>query len=152
MSPWVATTRPSLTPTITPQPVPQNRQGAFDHLISSVPTPPGTGCAAAGSASPAAAAAAAAASANVAYDGTLDGSVIFNNLCGSCHSSGVGGAPTLSRADWTSRIAQGVETLHTHAIEGFTGNSGIMPPKGGNPALTDEQVVAAVDWMLDNLE
>ncbi|KGO99032.1 c-type cytochrome, partial [Novilysobacter defluvii] len=100
----------------------------------------------------AAAAAAAAASANVAYDGTLDGSVIFNNLCGSCHSSGVGGAPTLSRADWTSRIAQGVETLHTHAIEGFTGNSGIMPPKGGNPALTDEQVVAAVDWMLDNLE
>lgn len=100
----------------------------------------------------AAAAAAAAASANVAYDGTLDGSVIFNNLCGSCHTSGVGGAPTMSRADWTSRIAQGVETLHTHAIEGFTGNSGIMPPKGGNPALTDEQVVAAVDWMLDNLE
>lgn len=100
----------------------------------------------------AAAAAAAAASANVAYDGTLDGAVIFNNLCGSCHTSGVGGAPTMARTDWTARIAQGVETLHTHAIEGFTGNSGIMPPKGGNPALTDEQVIATVDWMLDNLE
>src|SRR5215218_2474310 len=32
MSPWVATTLPSLTPTITPQPVPQKRQGALDHL------------------------------------------------------------------------------------------------------------------------
>ena len=37
VSPWVATTLPSLTPTITPQPVPQNRHGAFDHLISSDP-------------------------------------------------------------------------------------------------------------------
>ena len=40
VSPWVATTLPSLTPTITPQPVPQKRHGAFDHLISSDPTPP----------------------------------------------------------------------------------------------------------------
>ena len=45
VSPWVATTLPSLTPTITPQPVPQKRHGAFDHLISSDPTPPCTGCA-----------------------------------------------------------------------------------------------------------
>nr|WP_255703371.1 c-type cytochrome [Lysobacter sp. GX 14042] len=99
----------------------------------------------------AAAAAAAAATANVAYDGTLDGSVIFNNLCSGCHSSGAGGAPTMVSADWTARIAQGVDTLHHHAIEGFTGSAGVMPPKGGNPALTDEQVIATVDWMLDNL-
>ncbi len=32
MSPWVATTRPDLAATITLQPVPQKRQGAFDHL------------------------------------------------------------------------------------------------------------------------
>src|SRR6476661_9811214 len=48
VSPWVATTLPSLTPTITPQPVPQNRHGAFDHLISSEPAPPCTSCAFAG--------------------------------------------------------------------------------------------------------
>src|SRR5690606_23974391 len=48
---------PSLTPTMTPQPVPQKRQGALSHLISSALTPPGTGWAAAGSAMPAAAAA-----------------------------------------------------------------------------------------------
>ena len=61
VSPWVATTLPSLTPTITPQPVPQKRHGAFDHLISSDPTPPCTGCAFAGAVMPAAAAATAAA-------------------------------------------------------------------------------------------
>src|SRR5690606_33232952 len=57
MSPWVATTRSSLTPTMTPQPVPQKRQGAFDQLIFRVSTPPGMGWAAAGRATPAAAAA-----------------------------------------------------------------------------------------------
>ena len=61
VSPWVATTLPSLTPTITPHPVPQKRHGAFDHLISSDPMPPATGCAAAGAAMPATAAAIAAA-------------------------------------------------------------------------------------------
>src|SRR5215510_5522442 len=61
VSPWVATTLPPLTPTITPHPVPQKRHGAFDHLISSESTPPCTGCAAAGVAMPAAAAATAAA-------------------------------------------------------------------------------------------
>lgn len=43
MSPWVAMTLPSLTPTMTPQPVPQKRHGAFDHLICRLSTPPVTG-------------------------------------------------------------------------------------------------------------
>jgi cytochrome c5 len=45
-----------------------------------------------------------------------------------------------------------MDTLLKHAIEGFTGNAGIMPPKGGNPSLTDEQVQATVQWMVDNLK
>lgn len=100
----------------------------------------------------AAAAAAASAAAQVAYGGTLDGSVIYNNLCAGCHTSGAGGAPKMVRAEWTARIAQGAETLHRHAIEGFTGSAGMMPAKGGNPALTDEQVIATVDWMVENLQ
>jgi cytochrome c5 len=98
------------------------------------------------------AAAAAAAAAQVAYGGTLDGAVIYDNLCAGCHTSGAGGAPTLDQGHWGARIAQGTETLHRHAIEGFTGEAGLMPAKGGNPALTDEQVVATVDWMLENLK
>ncbi|WP_028920190.1 c-type cytochrome [Pseudoxanthomonas suwonensis] len=100
----------------------------------------------------AAAAAAAKAASQVAYGGTTDGSVIFQNLCGACHSGGVGGAPTLDRSHWNARIAQGTDTLYKHAIEGFTGSAGVMPPKGGNPALTDEQVQATVDWMISNLK
>ena len=99
------------------------------------------------------AAATAKAAAQVAYGGTTDGAVIFQNLCTGCHTSGAGGAPTMDRAHWASRIAQGKDTLHKHAIEGYTGpDGGIMPPRGGNPALTDEQVIATVDWMLENLK
>lgn len=93
-----------------------------------------------------------AAASQVAYDGTLDGSVIYSNLCGACHTSGAGGAPMLTRAAWSARTAQGVETLVKHAIEGFQGPAGLMPARGGNPALTDEQVEATVKWMLDNLK
>jgi cytochrome c5 len=78
--------------------------------------------------------------------------VIYANLCGACHTSGAGGAPKLEAAAWTARIAQGAETMHKHAIEGFQGGAGIMPAKGGNPALTDEQVIATVDWMVANLK
>ena len=98
------------------------------------------------------AAAAGQAASQVAYGGTTDGSVIFGQLCTGCHTSGAGGAPTLDQAHWGPRIAQGKDTLYKHAIEGFTGSAGVMPAKGGNPALTDEQVKATVDWMLSNIK
>ena len=93
-----------------------------------------------------------AAAAQVAYDGTLDGSVIFGKLCHTCHEAGIGGAPKLEKALWADRIKQGIETLDKHAIEGFKGNAGLMPAKGGNPSLTDDQVKATVKWMVDNIK
>jgi len=99
------------------------------------------------------ASAAAAAASQVAYGGTTDGSVIFGNLCTGCHTSGAGKAPTLDKAHWAARIAQGKDTLYKHAIEGYNGpDGGVMPAKGGNPALTDAQVQATVDWMLGQLK
>ena len=99
------------------------------------------------------AASAAAAASQVAYGGTTDGSVIFGNLCTGCHTSGAGGAPTLDKSHWAKGIAQGKDTLYTHAIEGYHGpDGGVMPPKGGNPALTDAQVKATVDWMLSQIK
>jgi len=88
----------------------------------------------------------------VAYDGTTDGSVIFGKLCTACHGTGAGGAPKLEKGLWADRVKQGVDVLVKHATEGFKGNAGIMPPKGGNPSLTDEQVKSTVKWMLDNLK
>lgn len=96
-------------------------------------------------------AAKAAASAQVAYGGTLDGSVIYDNLCSGCHKSGAGGAPMLVATGMGARASKGKDLLHQHAIEGFQGTAGVMPAKGGNPALTDEQVKATVDWMLDQV-
>ena len=72
--------------------------------------------------------------------------------CTACHGTGAGGAPKLEKALWADRVKQGVDVLVKHATEGFKGNAGIMPPKGGNPSLTDEQVRATVKWMLDSLK
>ncbi len=96
-------------------------------------------------------AAAKAAAAQVAYGGTTDGKTIYDNLCHSCHTAGVAGAPKLGdKGAWSARIAQGTATLIKHAIEGYTGPDGNhMPARGGNPALNDEQVGNTVKWMVD---
>jgi len=88
----------------------------------------------------------------VAYGGTLDGRIIYGNLCTSCHGTGAGNAPKLEKAAWEARLAQGMDTLVKHAIEGYTGKAGMMPARGGNPALTDEQVKASVDWMVSQIK
>lgn len=96
-------------------------------------------------------AAAKAAASQVAYGGTTDGKTIFNNLCTSCHTAGIAGAPKVGdKAMWAPRIAEGLDTLVKHAIEGYKGPDGNqMPAKGGNPSLTDAQVKAAVTWIVD---
>lgn len=92
----------------------------------------------------------AAATSTAAYGGTLDGKVIYDSLCTGCHTSGAGGAPMLNAAGIGARVAQqGLEELVKKAIEGYTGTSGVMPAKGGNPALTDEQVHKTVEWMVE---
>jgi cytochrome c5 len=79
----------------------------------------------------------------------LSGPQVYNQACIACHGSGVGGAPTLNdAAAWESRIAQGDDVLYQHAIEGYTGQSGYMPPKGGRLDLADDVVKAAVDFMV----
>lgn len=70
-------------------------------------------------------------------------------VCALCHSSGVAGAPIPGNKDeWAPRIAQGNDILYKHAIEGFTGAKGMMPPRGGGTSLKDEEVKAAVDFMV----
>jgi len=95
------------------------------------------------------AAAAPAAAAPAAAAGKPDGKKIFDASCAACHATGVAGAPKFAdKAAWAPRIAQGVSVLYTHAIGGFQGKGGVMPPKGGNIALPDPDVKAAVDYMV----
>lgn len=94
-----------------------------------------------------------AAEAQVAYGGTLDGKTIFGNLCQTCHTNPATGAPGITdKAAWAPRIAQGLDTLFSHAINGYQGKSGQMPAKGGNPSLTDAQVKATVQWMVGQVK
>jgi cytochrome c5 len=77
------------------------------------------------------------------------GKSVFNKTCSLCHAAGVAGAPKPGdTADWGPRIAQGNDLLYKHAMEGFTGAKGMMPARGGNAALTDDEVKAAVDYMV----
>ncbi len=78
------------------------------------------------------------------------GKKVFGATCSMCHAAGVGGAPKPGdKADWAPRIAQGMDTLYKHAQEGFTGSKGMMPARGGSPSLKDEDIKAAVDFMVD---
>jgi cytochrome c5 len=73
------------------------------------------------------------------------GKDVFDKACSACHATGVAGAPKFGdKAAWAPRVAQGLDVLHTHALQG----KGAMPPKGGNPALPDADVKAAVDYMV----
>jgi cytochrome c5 len=116
--------------------------------------PASAAVAVAASSTPAAAPIAAAAAAPVAAvapaaAGKPDGKTIFDGTCTVCHGAGIAGAPKFGdKAQWAPRIAQGVPVLYTHAIGGFTGKGGVMPPKGGNLSLTDPEIKAAVDYMV----
>lgn len=78
------------------------------------------------------------------------GKKVFGATCSLCHASGAAGAPIFgNKADWEPRIAQGMDVLYKHALEGFTGAKGAMPARGGNAKLTDDEVKAAVNYMVD---
>jgi len=73
-----------------------------------------------------------------------DGKSTYDTTCVACHGTGAAGAPKLGdKAAWAPRLKQGAAVLHDHAIKG----KGAMPPKGGNMALSDAAVKAAVDYM-----
>jgi cytochrome c5 len=75
------------------------------------------------------------------------GKNVYNASCVACHGAGIAGAPKLGdKAAWAARVSQGNAVMYEHAIKGFQGKAGMMPPKGGSTA-SDEEVKAAVDYM-----
>jgi cytochrome c5 len=78
------------------------------------------------------------------------GEQVYQNSCASCHEQGIAGAPAQgNREQWEPRLAKGYETLVVNSIQGFQGNMGVMPPRGGNANLSDEEVAAAVAYMME---
>lgn len=74
------------------------------------------------------------------------GEAVYEKNCSACHKSGIAGAPKIGdTAAWSDRIAKGKDSLYDNSINGYKG----MPAKGGNASLSDEDVKAAVDYMVE---
>lgn len=81
----------------------------------------------------------------------INGQSVYEGACLACHGAGVAGAPKFGdAAAWTARIAQGNDVMYEHAIQGYQGEAGYMPAKGGRVDLSDEEVIAAIDYMVEN--
>jgi len=81
------------------------------------------------------------------------GEQVYSDACVICHGAGIGGAPiTGDKNSWLTRIAQGNDILYEHAILGYQGSAGYMPAKGARMDLSDEQVIAAVDYMTEKIK
>ena len=78
------------------------------------------------------------------------GARVYAQACQACHAAGLAGAPKSDDGgEWARRAAQGWDTLVSHALNGFQGEAGYMPAKGGQAQLSDDEVAAAVAHMLD---
>jgi cytochrome c5 len=74
-----------------------------------------------------------------------DGKAIYDKVCFACHAQSIAGSPPLGdKAAWAPRIKQGTDAMVQSVVKG----KGAMPPKAGNPALTDAEIRAAVDFMV----
>lgn len=81
-----------------------------------------------------------------------NGEELFQQTCSTCHGQGIAGAPKAGdKAAWAPRIAQGKPTLYEHALNGYQGKTGVMPPKGGRTDVSDDLVRQAVDYMLSQV-
>jgi cytochrome c5 len=77
-------------------------------------------------------------------DAGAHGKATYDSICSACHGAGVAGAPKFGdKAAWAARLKAGKDSLYSTALKG----KGAMPPKGGNPSLSDADVKAAVDYM-----
>lgn len=130
---------PAVAPATTAAPVAGDAAAAT--AGASVATAPAAVAAAAPSAATAPVAGPAVASADT-------GKKAYDTACFACHGAGIAGAPKFGdKAAWSARIGQGSSVLYEHAIKGFQGKAGVMPPKGGS-VLPDADVKAAVDYMV----
>jgi cytochrome c5 len=78
-----------------------------------------------------------------------DGKAVYDKTCFACHNQSVAGSPRLGDKEaWAPRIKQGGDALVQSVVKG----KGAMPPKAGNPSLTDAQIKAAVDFMVSQVK
>ena len=81
--------------------------------------------------------------------GSRSGEEVYGAACAVCHDAGVAGAPKLGdAAGWADRVAKGLDALYNSGVNGVPGTG--MMAKGGCMSCSDEEVNAAVDYMVEN--
>jgi cytochrome c5 len=81
--------------------------------------------------------------------GAADGKAVYEKTCVVCHAAGVANAPKLGdKAAWAPRVATGKDALLKSVVTG----KGAMPPKAGNADLKDDDIKAAIDYMLASVK
>jgi len=81
--------------------------------------------------------------------GPRSGEAVYNAACMACHATGAAGAPKVGDAGaWSDRIARGIDALYASGIDGVPGTG--MIPRGGCANCSDEEITAAVDYMVEN--
>ena len=83
------------------------------------------------------------------------GKSVYDGLCVNCHGISALAAmipQTGDTAAWEARIEKGIDVLYENAINGYTGDMGLMPARGGNPGLSDDEVKAAVDYIVNQVQ
>jgi cytochrome c5 len=81
--------------------------------------------------------------------GAADGKKVYDTTCTACHTAGVANAPKPGdKAAWAPRLKQGTDALVQSVLKG----KGAMPPKAGNPALSDAEIRAAIEFMVSQVK
>jgi cytochrome c5 len=73
-----------------------------------------------------------------------DGAATYQKACVACHMTGAGAPKLEDKAAWAPRIAQGKDVLYNSVLKG----KGAMPPKAGQAQLSDDEIKAAVDYIV----
>jgi len=82
-----------------------------------------------------------------------DGAALYDAVCKTCHATGLVGSPKFGdHAAWAPRIAKGKALLYDHALKGYSGTSGVMPPKGGRTDLSDDLIRQGVDFLVSKAQ
>ena len=75
-----------------------------------------------------------------------DGKTVYGQTCAACHASGLAGAPKFGdKTAWAPRIGTGKPALLGSVLKG----KGAMPPKAGNASLSEDDIRAAIDYMVE---
>ena len=91
--------------------------------------------------------------ASVTGDDSSKGESVYKKHCVACHGTGIAGSPKLGdKAAWSARITQGEAVMTQHAIKGFKGETGYMPPKGGFMSLSDDEISVTVQYMVSQVQ